>query len=55
MPFFSPVWAHCPQIVFLHHVHAEMWRMVLPHGLAELGYAIEHRVAPPFYRREPRS
>jgi glycosyltransferase involved in cell wall biosynthesis len=51
MPFFSPVWAHCPQIVFLHHVHAEMWKMVLPTGLAELGYAIEHRVAPPFYRR----
>lgn len=50
MPFFSPVWAHCPHIVFLHHVHAEMWRMVLPRGLAELGYAVEHRLAPPFYR-----
>ncbi len=47
MPFFSPVWAHCPHIVFLHHVHAEMWKMVLPKGLAELGYAIEHRFAPP--------
>ncbi len=51
MPFFSPVWAHCPHIVFLHHVHAEMWKMVLPKGLAELGYAVEHRVAPPFYRK----
>jgi glycosyltransferase involved in cell wall biosynthesis len=51
MPFLSPVWAHCPHIVFLHHVHAEMWKMVLPTGLAELGYAIEHRLAPPFYRR----
>ncbi len=51
MPFFSPVWAHCPHIVFLHHVHAEMWKMVLPTGLAELGYAIEHRLAPPLYRR----
>jgi glycosyltransferase involved in cell wall biosynthesis len=51
MPFFSPVWAHRPHIVFLHHVHAEMWKMVLPSGLAELGYAIEHRVAPPLYRR----
>ncbi len=51
MPFFSPLWAHCPHIVFLHHVHAEMWNMVLPSGLAELGYAIEHRVAPPVYRR----
>ncbi|MHB1518606.1 MAG: glycosyltransferase family 4 protein [Acidimicrobiales bacterium] len=51
MPFFSPVWSHCPAIVFLHHVHDEMWRMVLPTGLAEIGHAIEHRIAPPFYRR----
>ncbi len=51
MPFFSPLWAHCPTIVFLHHVHAEMWKMVLPTGMAECGYAIEHRVAPPVYRR----
>jgi glycosyltransferase involved in cell wall biosynthesis len=51
MPFFSPLWAHCPSIVFLHHVHAEMWKMVLPGGMAEAGYAVEHRVAPPVYRR----
>jgi glycosyltransferase involved in cell wall biosynthesis len=51
MPFFSPLWAHCPKIVFLHHVHAEMWQMVLPRGMAECGHAIEHRVAPPVYRR----
>ncbi len=51
MPFFSPLWAHCPRIVFLHHVHAEMWKMVLPGGMAECGYAIEHRLAPPVYRR----
>ena len=51
MPFFSPMWAHCPHIVFLHHVHAEMWKMVLPTGLAEFGNAVEHRLAPPVYRR----
>ncbi|MGO8873628.1 MAG: glycosyltransferase family 4 protein [Acidimicrobiales bacterium] len=51
MPFFSPLWAHCPHIVFLHHVHAEMWKMVLPAGMAECGYAIEHTLAPPVYRR----
>ena len=49
MPFFSPVWSRVPRIVFLHHVHAEMWRMVLSPSLARVGYAIEHRVAPPFY------
>ncbi len=51
MPFFSPLWSRSPQITFLHHVHAEMWGMVLPHGMAELGYLLEHRVAPPCYRR----
>jgi glycosyltransferase involved in cell wall biosynthesis len=50
MPFFSPLWVHCPHIVFLHHVHAEMWKMVLPTPLAECGYVIEHQLAPPAYR-----
>ncbi|HMC41721.1 MAG TPA: glycosyltransferase family 4 protein [Acidimicrobiales bacterium] len=52
MPFFSPVWARCARVVFLHHVHAEMWRMVIrPRALARVGEAVEFRLAPPFYRR----
>jgi glycosyltransferase involved in cell wall biosynthesis len=52
MPFFSPAWARCPRVVFLHHVHAEMWRMVLkPEILARLGEMVEFTVAPPVYRR----
>ncbi|HVX21240.1 MAG TPA: glycosyltransferase family 4 protein [Acidimicrobiales bacterium] len=51
MPFFSPLWYRGPRIVFLHHVHAEMWRMVLPGWLARMGEAVESRVAPPLYRR----
>jgi glycosyltransferase involved in cell wall biosynthesis len=51
MPFLSPLWARCPRVVFLHHVHAEMWKMVLPKGMAEAGYLFERRVAPPIYRR----
>ena len=51
MPFLSPLWARQPRIVFLHHVHAEMWRMVLPPNLARLGEVMEHRIAPPIYRR----
>ncbi len=51
MPFFSPVWARCPRVVFLHHVHAEMWRMVLSPRLAKVGETMEFRVAPPLYRR----
>ena len=52
MPFFSPAWARCPRVVFLHHVHAEMWRMVLkPEILARLGEMLEFTLAPPVYRR----
>lgn len=51
MPFFSPLWARCPRVVLVHHVHAEMWRMVLTPKLARLGETIELRIAPRFYRR----
>jgi glycosyltransferase involved in cell wall biosynthesis len=51
MPFLSPVWSRKPRIVFLHHVHAEMWRMVLPPHLARVGETIELKLAPPLYRR----
>lgn len=54
MPFFSPVWYRGPRAVMLHHVHAEMWQMVLGDDnpmLARLGDTIERRLAPPLYRR----
>ncbi len=51
MPFLSPLWYQGPRIVFLHHVHAEMWGMVLPPALARLGDIMERRLAPPLYRR----
>ena len=50
MPFLSPLWYRGPRIVFLHHVHAEMWGMVLPPTLARLGNLAERRIAPRFYR-----
>jgi glycosyltransferase involved in cell wall biosynthesis len=50
MPFFSPLWASGPRIVFLHHIHADMWKMVLPPNLARLGDTLERRVAPRLYR-----
>ncbi len=50
MPFWSPLWFRGPRVVFLHHVHAEMWRMVLPRWMARVGEATEKRVAPPIYR-----
>jgi glycosyltransferase involved in cell wall biosynthesis len=51
MPFLSPLWATGPRVVFLHHVHAEMWHMVLPPNLATLGDTVERRIAPVLYRR----
>ena len=50
MPFWSPLWFGGPRVVFLHHVHAEMWRMVLPPWMARLGEATERHLAPPLYR-----
>lgn len=54
MPFFSPLWYRGPRAVMLHHVHAEMWQMVLGEDnplLATLGDTIERRLAPAVYRR----
>ncbi len=54
MPFFSPLWYRGPSAVMLHHVHAEMWQMVLGEDnplLARIGNTIERRIAPPIYRR----
>lgn len=51
MPFFSPLWATVPRVVVLHHVHADMWKMVLPPNLARVGDTVERRVAPLIYRR----
>jgi glycosyltransferase involved in cell wall biosynthesis len=50
MPFFSPLWYRGPRLVFLHHVHADMWNMVLPSQLAKLGSTFERRIAPLVYR-----
>lgn len=50
MPFFSPLWATGPRVVFLHHIHADMWKMVLPPNLARLGDTLESKIAPRLYR-----
>jgi glycosyltransferase involved in cell wall biosynthesis len=53
VPWLSPVWATGPRIVFLHHLHKNMWPLVLPDnpGLARFGQLLEGRLAPPLYRR----
>jgi glycosyltransferase involved in cell wall biosynthesis len=51
MPFLSPLWNPGPRVIFLHHVHAEMWNMTLGDTLGRVGAMFESRVAPPLYRR----
>ena len=51
MPFMSPLWFKGPRTTWLHHIHDEMWDMVLSERLAKLGKAIELKIAPPFYRK----
>jgi len=53
VPFFSPIWARGPRATWLHHVHEDMWPMVLPPRLARAGQVLERNVAPPFYRWSP--
>lgn len=50
MPFLSPLWTRSPKVVVIHHVHAEMWRMVLSPILASVGDTIERKWAPRLYR-----
>ena len=37
---------HRPRIAWVHHVHRDMWEMVLDPGLAKAGKFFEHRLAP---------
>ena len=50
MPFLSPLWwRKKPYNVWLHHVHASMWTMMLG-KVGHLGILLEERIAPRFYR-----
>lgn len=54
LPFLSPLWERNAAIAVLHHVHGEMWKMVLGDEaptLARAGELFEARVAPLVYRR----
>lgn len=53
VPFLTPLWAGHPRSAWIHHVHRDMWEMVLDPGLARAGKFFEHRLAPPLYRRTP--
>lgn len=51
LPFLSPLYARCPVIALVHHIHREQWPVVLPPPAARLGWWIESRLAIRVYRR----
>ena len=53
MPFCSPLVTTAPVVNLVHHVHREVWPVVLPAPLARLGWFAEARVAPRVYRGRP--
>ena len=53
VPFLTPIWARGPRVTWIHHVHRDMWGMVLKPTLARVGRTFERRIAPPFYHRTP--
>jgi glycosyltransferase involved in cell wall biosynthesis len=50
VPWFGPVWAPRRRVVWLHHVHREMWDDALPFPLDRVGRFVETRFAPLWYR-----
>ena len=53
VPFLTPLWARGPRAAWLHHLQTDVWPLVLGPRMARLGHVIEHRLAPPLYRRTP--
>jgi glycosyltransferase involved in cell wall biosynthesis len=51
VPWFAPVWAPRRRVVWMHHVHRDMWAEVLPRPIDAAGRFVETRFAPLFYRR----
>lgn len=51
VPFMSPLWFRGPRLTMLHHVHTDMWPLMLPGPIAKVGASIETSIAPRFYRR----
>lgn len=51
VPWLGPIWAPARRVVWMHHVHREMWDDALPRPLNHLGRIMETRIAPLLYRR----
>lgn len=51
VPWFGALWAPKRRVVWMHHVHRDMWADVLPAPLDAAGRFLETRFAPLFYKR----
>jgi glycosyltransferase involved in cell wall biosynthesis len=51
VPWFGALWAPKRRVVWMHHVHRDMWSDVLPVPLDAAGRFLETRFAPLFYKR----
>lgn len=51
VPFLSPLYARCPTVVVVHHVHREQWPIVLGGWRGRFGWWLESRLGPRVYRR----
>ncbi|MEV6302348.1 glycosyltransferase family 4 protein [Actinoplanes sp. NPDC051861] len=51
VPFLSPLYARCPTVVVVHHVHREQWRVVLGPVCGRVGWWMESVAGPYVYRR----
>ncbi|CCH69166.1 Glycosyl transferase, group 1 [Phycicoccus elongatus Lp2] len=50
VPFAAPLATRSPVVVLVHHVHREQWPIVFGPAAARVGWVLESRVAPRFYR-----
>ena len=46
VPWLTPLWSRKPRVVFIHHVHVDMWELSLGPTLAAIGRTLERRAAP---------
>ena len=53
VPFWSPLWWRGPRVVWLHHLHTEMWAQSLPRPLADIGRWNERVIVPKVYSSTP--
>lgn len=53
VPWFSPLWAPRRNVVWLHHLHDDMWAESVRWPFSVIGRTVETRIAPRFYRTVP--